>query len=171
MRDDAVFCGGVDEGLPIAHAPFRENTETNHLALATWCEATSGRCEANAYGTWSDADQRAYRSERLEIAKSVLRSFFCVGVVERLHDSLELLRQRSAAVGIGLMPAGNIGHVNTTRPLEDLSWIGPGTTLGCRLRESIAVDRELYAFAREMVRTSTLAATRSDRIDQRREQG
>jgi hypothetical protein len=136
------------------NAPFRENTQTNHLALATWCEATSGRCDAAAYGTWSDDDQRRYQSERLEVAKTVLRSFLCVGVVERLHESLVLLRRRSAALGIDLLSPGVIGHANSTRRPDDLSWIGPGSTLGARLRKSIAIDLELYAFAREMLATA-----------------
>jgi hypothetical protein len=156
-------------GRPL-NAPFRENTQTNHLALATWCEATSGRCAANGYGTWSAADQRAYQSERLDVAKSVLRSFLCVGVVERLHDSLELLRQRSAAVGIDLLPAEGVGHVNTTLGTDNLAWTGPANEVGRRLHESIAVDIELYAFAREMLQTSTSAAAARDGIDPRRAQ-
>jgi hypothetical protein len=149
--------------------PFRENTQTNHLALATWCDATGGRCAVTDYGTWSNADQHAYQSERLDIAKSVLRSFLCVGVVDRLHDSLELLRQRSAAVGIDLLPASDVGHVNTTEQSGDLSWIGPNSTLGSRLRESIAIDLELYAFARDLLAASTSAAMRRDGVDQRGE--
>lgn len=152
------------------NASFRENTQTNHLALATWCEATSGRCEAARYGMWSSTDQRAYQNERLEIAKSVLRSFLSVGVVERLHDSLELLRLRSAAVGIELLPAGDVGHVNTTSGPKDFSWIRPDNPL-VSLRESIAVDLELYAFARDMLGPTTSATAQHDRIDQRREQG
>lgn len=148
-------------GRPL-NAPFRENTQTNHLALATWCDATAGRCAASDYGAWSNADQHAYQRERLEIAKTVLRSFLSVGVVDRLHDSLELLRQRSAAVGIDLLPAADVGHVNATERPGDLSWSGPNSALGGRLRESIAVDLELYAFARDLLAASTSAAMGRD---------
>jgi hypothetical protein len=147
--------------------PFRENTQTNHLALATWCDATGGRCAVTGYGSWSSADQHAYQSERLEIAKTALRSFLCVGVVDRLHDSIELLRQRSADVGIDLLPASDVGHVNTTERSGDLSWIGPNSTLGSRLRESIAVDLELYAFARDLLAASTSAAMRRNGVGER----
>jgi hypothetical protein len=148
------------------NAPFRENTQTNHLALATWCETTSGRCEAAAYGTWSSDDQRRYQSERLDVAKSVLRSFLCVGVVERLQESLVVLRRRSAALGIDLLSPGVIGHVNATRRPDDLSWIGPGSTLGARLRASIAVDIKLYAFAREMLETAISAPAGADGVSE-----
>jgi hypothetical protein len=148
------------------NAPFRENTQTNHLALATWCDATSGRCDAAAYGTWSSADQRRYQSERLDVAKSVLRSFLCVGVVERFHESLVLLRRRSAALGIDLLPPGMIGHLSTARGPDDLNWVAPGSTLGARLRKSIAVDLELYAFARELLENAISAPASADGVGQ-----
>jgi hypothetical protein len=133
-------------------SPFRENPQTNHLALHTWCEATSGRCEPGRYGSWKAADQRAYWNERLDVAKDVLRAFLCVGTVERLNDFAALLRERSRAVGINLLPADRMVHVNTTsRDRDDLSWMEPDDPLGRLLRESIAVDVELYRFASTML--------------------
>jgi hypothetical protein len=145
-------------------SPFRENPQTNHLALHTWCEATASRCEASRYGSWTATDQRAYWSERLDVAKDVLRGFLCVGTVDRLNDFAALLRERSRAVGINLLPADQMVHVNTTsQDRDDLSWMDPNDPLGRRLRESIAVDVELYRFATTMLDDAIAAGTASRR--------
>jgi hypothetical protein len=60
--------------------------------------------------------------------------------------------------------------VNTTLGTDNLAWTGPANEVGRRLHESIAVDIELYAFAREMLQTSTSAAAARDGIDPRRAQ-
>lgn len=133
-------------------SPFRENPQTNHLALYTWCAATSGRCEPATYGRWSRADHHAYWNQRLDVARDVLRSFLCVGTVERLNDTLELLRERSRTVGIGLLPVSRMVHINTTNhDNDDLSWMDADDSLGRQLRESLTTDVELYRFANEML--------------------
>jgi hypothetical protein len=126
---------------------FRENLQTNHLALYPWCDATRGRCDPDRFGSWSIADQVAYERERLDIAKEALQSFLAVGTVERLTETLELLRRRSAAVGLNLLPADCVPRDNVTRlPLDDISWLDQ-EPLGSRLLESTEVDAQLYAFA------------------------
>jgi hypothetical protein len=145
-------------------SPFRENPQTNHLALYTWCAATSGRCEPATYGRWSSADQHAYWNERLDVAKDVLRSFLCVGTVERMNETIQLLRERSHAVGIELLPAEQMVHVNTTsHDNDDLSWTDANDPLGRQLRESLAVDVELYRFANEMLDRVTGGVPRAHR--------
>jgi hypothetical protein len=132
-------------------APFRENVQTNHLALYVWCDATSGRCDPDHRAAWSALDRAVYERERLDIAKDVLRSFLAVGTVERLPASLELLRARCAAIGLQLLPVERLRHVNvTTVPLDDVSWIDT-EPLGARLRESLATDGELYAFTQGLL--------------------
>jgi hypothetical protein len=139
------------------NAPFRENTQTNHLALYTWCESTSGRCKAENYGNWAGADERAYREQRLDVAKAVLRSFLCVGLVEDLNSSLARLKRRCAVLGIELLPPEEAPHVNSTmRPPDHLAWIHSGDPVGVRMRDSIRVDLELYAFAREMLESGEM---------------
>jgi hypothetical protein len=126
---------------------FRENTQTNHLALFTWCDATGGRCDPARYGRWPAADQALYERERLGVAKDVLRSFMVAGTVERLDETLELVRARSAAFGMNLPPISDVPFANVTAvPIDDIAWIDDDP-LGERLRESFAIDAELHAFA------------------------
>ena len=132
-------------------APFCENAQTNHLALYLWCDATGGRCRPEHREGWAPADRAAYDRERLEIAKNVLRSFLAAGTVERITESLEVVRRRAAAFGLNLLPVEKLQHFNVTGgPVGDLSWIET-ERVGSRLRESVAVDRELYAFAEELL--------------------
>jgi hypothetical protein len=139
-----VMSRSVDE-------PFRENAQTNHLALYVWCDATRGRCDPENRRSWSPADRTAYERERLDIAKDVLRSFLAVGTVERITESLELVRRRAAQFGLVLPPADKVQHYNATRiPYGNLSWIDDDP-VGARLRESVAVDSELYAFAGKLL--------------------
>jgi hypothetical protein len=129
---------------------FRENTQTNHLALYPWCDATGGRCDPVNYGSWAAADQRAYERERLEVAKGVLQSFMAVGTVERLSESLEVLRARSASVGLNLLPVDHVPRENVTRmPADDAAWdeTDASDELGQRLAGAVRVDAELHAFA------------------------
>jgi hypothetical protein len=137
----------------------RENLQTNHLALYPWADATKGRCDPDESEHWSAADRAAYERERLDIAKDVLRSFLAVGTVERLTESLELLRARSAQHGIHLAPADRVPRDNVTQiPIDDIAWI-ESEPLGRRLLDSMAVDAELYAFAEELL-AATLAGQR-----------
>jgi hypothetical protein len=130
----------IGEGL-------RENTQTNYLALYPWCDATGGRCDPERYGSWTEADRAAYERERLGVAKDVLRSFVAVGVVERLGETLEVVRRRSSAFDVWLQPVDRVARHNVTAmPLDDVSWIET-QPLGRRLLESLAVDAELYTFA------------------------
>ncbi|MGA2393282.1 MAG: hypothetical protein ABSH03_08035 [Candidatus Lustribacter sp.] len=132
-------------------APFRDNNQTNHLAMYVWCDATAGRCQPEARETWAASDRAAYERERLAIAKDVLRSFLVVGTVERITESLELVRRRSTAFGLQLPPVEKLGRHNVTAvPVGDRSWI-ENDPIGVRLRESVAVDHELYLFAQQLL--------------------
>jgi hypothetical protein len=128
--------------------PFRENPQTNHLALFGWCAATAGRCDPHAMWTWTQHDRAVYLRERLSVAKAALDGFLVTGTVERLSESMTLLRERSLPIGITLPPASAIGRDNVTRPApgDDFAWLENSRT-GQRLCESIAVDEELYAYA------------------------
>ena len=134
-----------------AGSGFRENSQTNHLALYPWCDATAGRCDPSRYETWSKADRSAYERERLDVAKAVLRSFLVVGTVERLHDTLEVLRVRSAQHGLQLLEVEALPWTNVTKiPIGDVSWL-EHDPLGKRVVESLAVDTELYAYAERLL--------------------
>ena len=127
--------------------PF-ENAQTNHIALHAWCDASHGRLIPDRYDSWSGADRAAYGRERLEFAKSLLEDFIMVGTVERLPESLGLLRTRSARFGINLLPVDRLTRANASDlpPGDDASWIDTDP-LGARLLESVAIDGELHAYA------------------------
>jgi hypothetical protein len=134
-----------------AGTPFVENMQTNHLALYPWCDSTAGRCVPAQYGAWSEADQTAYKRERLEVAKGVLRSFIAVGCVERLTETLDVLRRRSAVYGLHLLPASDVPRANVTRiPYDDVSWVA-SEPIGVRVLESVETDWELYAYAVQLL--------------------
>lgn len=130
--------------------PFRENYQTNYLASYEWRTRTGrGPRAGAAYPKWSDPDWKAYRAERLTLAKSILRIFVMVGVVERMPESLTVLAQRAAALGLHLGPLDEVGHINATGEMPDAGeeWIGEHDAVGRRLLANLAEDRELYAFA------------------------
>ncbi len=125
-----------------------ENIQTNHLALYTWCREAGTTSRADAYASWSADEQQAYIDGRLEVAKSVLRSMLCVGIFERLHESLELVRRHAERIGIRLLPAADVPAINgTERDADDRAWMDSATPLGAKIAASTAVDRELYAYA------------------------
>jgi hypothetical protein len=132
-------------------AAFRENPQTNHLAFYEWCARTGGRCDPAQYGSWSPADQAAYLSERLELAKELLRTLLVVGTAERLPVAMNLLRRRSAAYGFALLPFEEALRLNTTTiPLDDVSWI-EGTELGSSLLDALALDLELFRYGEQLL--------------------
>jgi hypothetical protein len=132
-------------------ADFRENTQTNHLALYPWCDRTGGRCDPSEFAAWSSADRSAYECERLEVAKSALRSFLVVGTVERLHETLVVLCERSAQHGLNLLPAEQVPRANVTVvPVDDVSWFEVDP-LGARAAASWSVDDQLYEYAQQLL--------------------
>jgi hypothetical protein len=128
--------------------PF-ENAQTNHIALHAWCDASGRRLLPDRYISWSAADRAAYERERLEFAKSLLADFIVVGTVERLPESLGMLRARSARYGINLLPVERLTRANASDvpPDDDAAWID-NDPLGARLLESLTVDDQLHAHAR-----------------------
>ena len=125
-----------------------ENIQTNHLALYTWCRETGATCRPDEYALWSGREHHEYWDGRLDVAKGVLRSFFCVGIFEQLHGSLELLRRRADGIGIRLLPPADVPAINgTRREAGDRRWMDPDTTLGAMIADATAVDRELYTYA------------------------
>ena len=131
--------------------PFRENNQANHLALYPWCDRTGGRCDPAAYGSWDPADQAAYERDRVALAKSILDSFLVAGTVERLPESLDLVRTRSAGLGIELPPVEELGRNNTTTvPMDDISWIQTDQ-IGRRLLDAVAADWEVYDYGSKLL--------------------
>jgi len=123
-----------------------ENMQTNHLALGPWCHA-HGR-DLASYPLWSAEDHHAYWDARLDVAKSTLRSFLSVGVVEKLPESLELLRARAASVGIALLSSAAVPWVNASEPGDgDDGWLDPGTPIGEAIEKALVDDLKLYAYA------------------------
>lgn len=138
--------------------PFRENNQTNHIALYEWCAGTAGRCDPEGYGSWDPADQAAYERDRLELAKQLLRTFLVVGTVERLTATLDLVRRLSAPFGLNLAPAEEVGRNNTTTvPLDDISWIEK-EAVGRQMFDSLAADWELYRFGQQLLEDGLKAA-------------
>ena len=130
---------------------FGENTQTNHLALYRWCDATGGRCDPATMDAWSARDLNAYRRDRLGIAKEEMQKFIGIGTVDRLDEFLPLLVRRAATFGIQLPSPSEVQHNNVTSvPLDDTSWIYR-LPLGQQLRDSLAVDQELFVYAEGML--------------------
>ncbi|MBV8582119.1 MAG: hypothetical protein JOZ86_15955 [Candidatus Eremiobacteraeota bacterium] len=106
------------------------------------------------------ADAAAYRRERLGLAMDVLRGFAAVGTLERLHDSLDLVRRRAEAWGFALRPAREVGHENVTQiPRDDASWVSEDDAVGRRFLASVADDRALYAYAERLLDEGRAAVT------------
>ena len=131
---------------------YRENTQTNHIALYPWSASTGGRCDPHSYGRWAVRDQRAYERERLGLAKEILSGFLVAGAVEHLVATMTLVRSRAAALGIMLPPVETIEHDNVTSISRSEAFAAlENDPLREQLRDSVAVDRELHAFATELV--------------------
>jgi hypothetical protein len=89
----------------------------------------------------------------------MLCSFLGVGTVERIVESLEVVCRRAAEFGIYLLPVEKLRRLNiTVASDEDFSWV-ESDPLGVRLKEALAADRELYAFAEELLDASRSADT------------
>jgi hypothetical protein len=144
--------------------PFWDNIQTNFLALYPWCEGEGARfsCDPLSLQTWSQEALDAYLSARLRIAKDVLRSFVTVGTVERIIESLELVRFRSAQLGFELMPPHELTMENVTQVMnEDHSWVATDDVVGRRFLAFMKEDQALYAFAEHLLdegREAVLAA-------------
>jgi hypothetical protein len=124
-----------------------ENAQTNHLALYAWCETAPPRCRPLTYADWRADDVAAFQRERLPIAKQILHSFLGVAIVERLAESMEVVRRRSAAVGIDLLPVTRIRRVNVTDAAIDRDEACLGMRfIGYRFLDSFADDEALYAY-------------------------
>jgi len=138
-----------------ADDPFRENMQTNYFALYAWCELELKQrgCHPETYHLWPEDTLSAYRRERLDLAKEILRSFIAVGTVERVIDTLDVLRDRANLLGFNLCDSQELTFENVTsmQVIKDTGWIGEHDPVGRRFLESIADDTSLYAFAREQL--------------------
>ncbi|MGH7682766.1 MAG: hypothetical protein ACREMT_00345, partial [Vulcanimicrobiaceae bacterium] len=96
--------------------PFWENIQTNFLARHIWTENEGKRfnCDPDGPQSWPKEATDAYKRARLDVAKDVLRSFLAVGTVERVIESLELLRFRAAPLGFELLPPPQLTTENVT---------------------------------------------------------
>ena len=133
---------------------YRDAYQTNFLASVEWRVRTGRGPDPRRREPplWEPADWSAYRSERLALVKELLRGFAAVGVLERLHDGLTLLRDRSAAWGFDLQPVETVPFENVTEaPLDDVSWITDDDPVGRRFLASIEDDVELHAFAARLL--------------------
>jgi hypothetical protein len=134
--------------------PFRDNMQTNFFALYAWCDTigTKFGCDPATYTEWPSDLRLAYQYERLRVAKDVLRGFTAVGTVERIIDSLDLLRERTERLGFNLLDSQEITLENVTRvQADDLSWINEDDTVGSRLLSSLRDDWDLYRYAQYLL--------------------
>ena len=114
-----------------------EGAQTTFFAEWTWRERAQ-----------NPADAAAYRRERLGVALGVLSQFALVGTVERLVESLDVLRRRATAWGFTLLPAEAVGRENVTQtPRDDTTWIGDHDDVGRALLAALGDDRALHAYA------------------------
>lgn len=144
--------------------PFWDNIQTNFLAQHVWAqgEGTVFNCDPNAPRTWSKEAKDAYIRARLGVAKDVLRSFLAVGTVERIIESLELLRMRAAPLGFAMLPPPEITTENVTNVMmEDRSWIGEHDPVGRRFLAFMQEDEQLHAFAEQLLDEGREAALRT----------
>ena len=142
--------------------PFWDNMQTNFLAQHIWTDGEGAvfKCDPSAPHSWSPEARDAYLRARLRIAKDVLRSFLAVGTVERIIESLELLRMRATPVGFELLPPPEITMENVTRVAdEDRSWIGDQDPVGRQFLAYVKDDEELYAFGQELLDDGREAAS------------
>lgn len=144
--------------------PFWDNMQTNFLAQHTWAdgEGAAYKCDPRAPHSWSREARDAYLGARLRISKDVLRSFLAIGTVERIIESLELLRMRATPLGFELLPPPEITMENVTRvAIEDRSWIGQHDPVGRQFLAYVNDDEELYAFGEQLLDEGREAAMRS----------
>ena len=130
----------ITEYLLTKHFDNFESPQTTFLAAYAWRDRVA-----------DPSDHQAFCAERLEIAKGILRSFLAVGTVERIRESLDLMRARCASLGYGLLPTQEIGWDNVTKFRDDFGWAHEGDDVGRRLLAATADDRALYAFAEELL--------------------
>ncbi len=84
----------------------------------------------------------------LEIAKRNLQRFFFVGIVEQMEQSVALLRNKLAGVGMTLADGG-VGQLNVTRQhRDDLLWLNESHPLGRKIRHWLRDDLLLYQWAK-----------------------
>jgi len=133
--------------------PFRENYQTNYLTSYVWRAASGRGPKLGAPAPhWEAADWAAYRSARVELGKRVLSDFTAVGVVERMNDSLALLAKRAATWGLQLGSFDQVERENVTPEIrQNLRWIDRADSVGRRLLDALEDDRELYAFAGQLL--------------------
>jgi hypothetical protein len=133
--------------------PYRSGYQTDFFAGVVWRKLTGRGPAINApFPEWIGPDWDEYRAERLGLAKLALRSFAAVGVLERLHDGLAVVRERSRAWGFDLPPVSEVPHENVTEePGDDLAWLVEDDAVGSPLLQSLADDRALYVFAESLL--------------------
>lgn len=130
--------------------PFRSGYQTDFFASYVWRRLNGRGPDANApaFPRWEPEDWADYRRERLAVAKLTLRSFAAVGVLERLHAGLTVVRERSRAWGFSLPPPDEVPFENATEePADDVSWLVESDPVGRAYVAALADDRELHAFA------------------------
>lgn len=89
-----------------------------------------------------------FEENGLGIAKRILSRFFFVGIVERMDESVALLRGKLKQVGIVLADEP-ITEQNVTRHRrDDLRWLEKDHPTGIAIRRLLAGDLELYEWAR-----------------------
>jgi len=129
---------------------FRENYVPNFLARYVWMAGT-GRGPGVEPGwpqDWEADDWVDYCAARLTTAKAVLEDFLFVGVVERMAQGMDLLRERAARWGLRLVPGTPPVENVSAECRDDTSWVRCEDEVGQRLMQSLESDFELYRFAR-----------------------
>jgi hypothetical protein len=88
-----------------------------------------------------------FEQHGLEMAKHILERFYFVGLVERMTESVQRLRQKLATIGVTLLDAP-VEQLNVTRQDRgDLAWAAAEHPLGRRIHAWLADDLALYDWA------------------------
>jgi hypothetical protein len=88
-------------------------------------------------------DSTIYGHNNLSVASRILENFFFVGLVERMEESLELLKTKLKKAGIDLVVPANI-CANQTDRSESLDWLNENDPVGKRVLMANRNDELLY---------------------------
>jgi hypothetical protein len=138
------------------HVPFAENYTVNYLSWFPWVlanrhESDLARCHMS---TCSPQERVRYRASRLELAKTLLKNFLFVGILEHIEPALPTLFRKCKEIGLHI-PRTSLPHENATNDIEeDVSWLTISDEVGSKVLASQVEDHALYQWATEQFQIS-----------------
>lgn len=124
-------------------------TFIRYLAESTFRHALSGIMDVPPHDSPLTGKIAALFDESgLGMAQRILSRFFFVGIVERMDESIALLRRRLAKIEIALADEPITERNVTRHRRDDLRWLGKDHPTGIAIRRLLADDLKLYEWAR-----------------------